>query len=164
MSLKISRKFRSQPPQPAKRAGLIGLFLSLLGLVGCQSFGPSSCVQPEINGRVVAADTHQPLAGVRVIRVVPGQAANAGAPAKGAQMLQQDRPETTGADGSFLVPGQQYMTLFRRSTWWSVRLSFQAPGYITCQTNFSTGSFTNLPDGSDPVLNAGDILLQPLSK
>jgi hypothetical protein len=141
-----------------------GLLLGLLVLAGCDSFGPSTCATPQVAGRVLAADTHQPLASVKVIRVLPGQSAATSASACGALRLQQGRPVTTGADGGFVVPGQEYVTLFRHASWWSVRLAFQTPGYVLYQTNFSTANITNLPDAGGPTVNAGDILLAPKTK
>ena len=143
---------------------LAGLLFTLLALTGCQSIGPSSCSTPEVTGRVLAADTQQPLAGVKVIRVLPGQNAATSTPACGAQLLQQGRSEMTGADGRFVVPGRQYVTLFRHASWWSVRLAFQSPGYALFQTNFSTADITNQPDAGAPMVNAGDIPLQPLAR
>ena len=141
-----------------------GLLFVLLALTGCQSIGPSSCSTPEVTGRVLAADTQQPLAGVKVIRVMPGQSAATSTPVCGAQLLQQGQPEMTGADGRFVVPGRQYVTLFRHASWWSVRLAFQAPGYALFQTNFSTADITNQPDDGAPAVNAGDIVLKPKTK
>jgi len=135
------------------------LLLGLLLTTGCTSFGPSECVTPPVTGRVLAADTRQPLAGVQVSRVVPGQ--NPGTPAKGAQLLQSGRPETTDAAGCFIVPEQSYVTLFRHSQWWSVRLAFQAPGYVPFQTNYSAASFTNRADADTLTVNTGDVFLKP---
>jgi hypothetical protein len=140
----------------------LSLLLAALVVAGCKSFGPGNFTTPTVTGRVLAADTRQPLAGVKVIRVVPGQGVNTGTPAHGAQLLQQGPPETTGADGSFVIAGQSYVTLFRHASWWSVKLAFQSPGYDLLQTNFSTANVTN--DDGTPVVNAGDILLQPSLK
>jgi hypothetical protein len=135
------------------------LLLGLLLAAGCNSFGPSECITPQVTGRVLAADTRQPLAGVQVSRVVPGQ--NPGTPAKGAQLLQSGRPETTAEDGCFILPGEAYVTLFRHSSWWSLRLAFQAPGYAPFQTNYSAASFTNQTAAGAPMINLGNVLLKP---
>ena len=134
------------------------LLLGLLLAAGCTSFGPSECVTPQVTGRVLAADTRQPLAGVRVRRVVPGQ--NPGTPAKGAQLLQSGRPETTAEDGCFILPEQSYVTLFRHSQWWSVRLAFATPGYVSFQTNYSAASFTNQIAAGASIINIGNVLLK----
>ena len=135
-----------------------GLLPALLLVAGCKSFGPSECVTPSVTGRVLAADTQQPLAGVRVSRVVPGE--NPGAPAKGAQLQQQGRPETTAADGVFTLARQSYVTLFRHSQWWSMRLAYQAPGYVSFQTNYWATSFTNKTAVGDSTINVGNVLLK----
>ena len=139
-----------------------GLLFALLLVAGCKSFGPSECVTPSVTGRVLAADTQQPLAGVRVSRVVPGE--NPGAPAKGAQLQQQGRPETTAADGVFTLARQSYVTLFRHSQWWSMRLAYQAPGYVSFQTNYWATSFTNKTAVGDSTINVGNVLLKRNSK
>ena len=137
-----------------------GLLLpGLLLVAGCSAFGPSECVTPQVTGRVLAADTRQPLAGVQVSRVVPGQ--NPGPPAKGAQLLQSGRPETTAEDGCFILPGEAFVTLFRHSSWWSLRLAFQSPGYVSFQTNYSAASFTNQSDAGASIINIGNVLLKP---
>jgi hypothetical protein len=139
-----------------------GLLPGLLLVAGCNTFGPSECVTPPVTGRVLAADTREPLAGVRVSRVVPGE--NPGTPARGAQLQQQGRPETTAEDGCFIMPGQSYVTLFRHSRWWSVRLAFQAPGYVPFQTNYSASSFTNQAGDGNPIINLGNVPLKPEPK
>jgi hypothetical protein len=145
---------------PTGRLIFSSLLSGLLIAAGCKSFGPSEWVTPQVTGRVLAADTRQPLAGVQVSRVLPGQGAPA-TPPNGAQLLQQSRPEITGSDGRFAVPGQAYATLFRHASWWSVRLAFQAPGYALYQTNFTTANVTNSAATGAPKINAGDVYLQP---
>lgn len=144
------------------RSSLVGGLFALLLATGCNSIGPAESVTPSLTGRVLAADTRQPLAGVQVSRVVPGQ--NPGTPAKGAQRLQQGRPEFTGADGVFEMSGESYITLFRHGNGWSVRLAFQAPGYLSCQTNYSAASFTNQTAADAALVNVGNICLQPRGK
>ena len=126
---------------------------------GCNSFGPSQTVTPSFTGRVLAADTQLPLAGVTVSRVPTGQGVSP--PAKGAQLLQRGRPEITGTDGVFEVPGQSYATLFRHASWWSVRLVFESPGYVSWQTNYSAGSFTNQIAAGATTIDVGNVLLPP---
>jgi hypothetical protein len=139
--------------------GVLTMLLFVLTLMGCDSIGPAESTTQSVTGRVLAADTLQPLAGVTVSRVVPGQ--NIGTPDKGAQLLQQGRPEITGADGVFEVPGESSVTLFRRSDGWSARLMFRAPGYVSWQTNFSADTLTNQTDAGTTVVNVGNVLLRP---
>ena len=142
---------------------LSGLWLASL-LAGCQWVGFTNHVTPQVCGCVLDAKTRQPLAGVKVLRVLHGQVANPAAPPHGAELLQQERPVTTDARGEFVYPSHSYMTLLREARWWSLELSFQAAGYSTTRTNFTMTSInTNLPDGT-PVVAAGEIFLNPSSK
>ncbi len=47
------------------------LLLLMAALAGCQSREVIHYTSPEVTGRVLAADTHQPLSGVSVQRVAP---------------------------------------------------------------------------------------------
>jgi len=145
------------------RTSLIGLSLALLAASGCRPVGISDLVTPAISGRVLAADTGKPLAGVKVLRLQPGQSDGAGSPAKGAELLQQPRPEITGADGGFALSGREYISFFNRSGRWSARLVFQAAGYATFQTNFTSSDVVTNSRSDKPVFQAGDIFLKPLT-
>ena len=146
-------------------AGLAVLGLLAVVLAGCNTvMGPGTHATPLVSGRVLAADTRQPLAGVKVLRAGAGQATDTIDQPKGAQLLQQARPVMTNTNGDFVFPSESYITLFRRATWCSLRLSFQAAHFATLQTNFTTAQATNsLPDGT-PVVDAGEILLKPFPK
>jgi len=143
---------------------LAGVIVAALGAAGCGSVGLSNYTTPPVAGRVLAEDTRQPLAGVKVIRLQPGQSAEAGSPANGAQLLLQGRPELTGADGSFVLPGRDYVSFIKHSGRWSVRLAFQAAHYATLQTNYTESDITTNSPLAVPEVKAGDILLKPLSK
>ncbi len=139
-----------------------GIILLTLALTGCQWVGFTSHTTPQVNGRVVDAATRRPLAGVKVLRVMNGQVENSSTPSSGATLLQQERPVVTDARGDFVYPSESYMTLLREARWWSLKLAFQSAGYEAWQTNFTMASVsTNLPDGT-PVVEAGEILLEPL--
>jgi hypothetical protein len=142
----------------------LGLVLAALFLNGCQWVGFNNHVTPQVRGRVLDAGTCQPLSGVKVLRVLHGRVENPSNVEYGAQLLQQGRPVTTDGRGIFVYPSKNYFTLLKEANWWSLELSFQAAGYVACQTNFSTSDIkTNLPDGT-PLVEAGDILLKPLPK
>ena len=144
------------------RPALAGCLFALLLAAGCSSIGPSENVTPSLTGRVLAAETRLPLRGVTVTRVTPGQ--SAGAPTKGGQLLVEGRPEITGADGVFVVPGQSYAKLFLHASGWSVRLAFQAPGYVSWRTNFTSASFTNQAATGAGTVGVGEVLLAPSPK
>jgi hypothetical protein len=142
-----------------------GLLLQLSVLSnGCQWVGFNNHVTPQVSGRVLDADTRQPLAGVKVLRVLHGQVENPSTPEYGAQLLQQERPVTTDVRGEFVFSSRSYFTFLNEANWWELKLAFQSSGYETWQTNFSTADVkTNLPNGT-PLVEAGDILLKPLPK
>lgn len=91
------------------------------------------------------------------MRVMPGQG---GAPLHGAELMQQGLPEYTDVTGHFVVAGSDYFTLFHRTSWGAVRLSFQAPGYYPLTTNFTALSFTNQAATGAPVVDVGEVLLK----
>jgi hypothetical protein len=135
-------------------------FLPLL-LAGCQSGGFTRNVSPQVSGRVLAADTHQPLAGVNVARVVP-QNFEAFGPPKGGQVLMQPGGVRTDADGRFLLAGESVFALFPQRGWWSAPVSFSCSGYESLQRNFTGTNVLSQSDDGESTINAGDILLQPL--
>lgn len=144
--------------------GCGGLLLLVLLTAGCEAIGPGSRVTPQVCGRVVDAETHRPLAGVKVLRVLHGRVEDPDAATCGAESMRSGRPAATDAGGQFEFGSKSYFALLSQSSWWTLRLSFQAAGYAAWQTNFSLADVvTNLPDGT-PLVEAGDILLKPLPK
>lgn len=138
--------------------GLITLFAT-----GCQSVGVFHGVMPSVCGRVLASDTRQPLAGVRVIRVVPGQGAGGRAPVKGAELLQQEPPILTDATGRFVLPGKTYLLWLRPSGRSTVRLALQARGYTAFQTNVVPPKVSGSNPAPEPKIFVGDIWLKPVA-
>lgn len=150
---------------PKRNLSLAALTLTLAAsCAGCQWVGFTSHVTPQVSGRVLDADTRQPLTGVKVLRVLHGRVENPATAQHGAELLQQGPPVQTDGQGAFVYPSHSYMTLLRGANWWSLTLSFQAVGHVSLQTNFTTANVsTNLPDGT-PVVDAGEIYLKPLPK
>jgi len=117
-----------------------------------------------VTGRVLAADTGQPIANVKVKRVNPTANQNYDDPAKGGQKLESAGGVRTDRQGRFILDAERALTLFQQQIWFSVTVSFQHEGYATLRTNFTAGhTTTNAPDGA-PVVNAGDIRLRPASR
>ena len=145
-------------------AGLFCLLSMAIALAGCQSTSFSSYLSPRVTGRVLAADTHQPLPDVKIRRVNPAANPEFDATAKGGQ-----KPEATGAmrtdqAGRFVLDAERDLTLLSQQIWVSVTVSFQHEGYLTLRTNFTYANVTtNAPDGA-PVVDAGDILLRPAAQ
>lgn len=138
--------------------------LVALALVGCQSHPLSLAVAPSVMGRVVAGDTGQPLAGVKVRSNQSAEDFNSTSPPKGGERLMIKPPVETDQDGRFLLETERVLAPFRGSGWFSVLLTFERPGYERYQTNYSYMNLgTNSWDGKS-VLDAGKILLQPAGK
>ena len=137
------------------------LMLALAGLfTGCGSVGVFHAVTPTVSGRVLAADTRQPLAGVQIIRVLPGQGVGGSRPAKGAELLQAGRPIYTDAAGNFVLAGKTNLTWWRPAGAGAVRLAWLAPGYVTGQTNLISPKTGASAAGAE--ISTGDILLKPV--
>jgi hypothetical protein len=144
-------------------AGLLCLLLAAVAFAGCQSTSFSSYLSPRVTGRVLAADTRQPLTEVKVRRVNPAANQNYDDPTKGGQRIESAGGAWTDRGGRFVLDAERDLTFLSQQTWVSVTLSFQHEGYLTFGTNYTLANVTsNAPDGA-PVVNAGDILLQPAS-
>ena len=140
------------------------LGLAALALAGCKSYSLSRYTAPRVIGRVLAADTSRPLADVKVSRGEQGETLNRTMPRKGGESMMAPTPVLTDTEGRFVLDTERALTPFRGSGWFSVQLSFAHPGYERFQTNYS---YLNLGTNSwkgEPVLDAGNILLQPAPK
>jgi hypothetical protein len=148
-------------PQSKK---LVTLSLLLTALAGCQSGGVTHYVSPEVTGRVLAADTHRPLANATVQRGGAGQGFEPFGPPKGGQLLIETAGVRTDADGKFVLQSKSVFALFRSPGWWSVPVTVNHSGYGTFSTNYTGDNVTSHTDAGAPVVNAGDILLHLLGK
>ena len=144
--------------------GQLWLLLAAIALTGCRSVSVSTYISPRVTGRVLAADSRQPIANVKVKRVNPRADQNYDNPAKGGQKLESAGGVRTDQQGRFMLDAERDLTLLQQQVWFSVTVSFQRDGYQTLRTNFTAvHATTNAPDGA-PVVNAGDILLRPASR
>jgi hypothetical protein len=144
--------------------GQLWLLLAAIALTGCRSVSVSTYISPRVTGRVLAADSRQPIANVKVKRVNPRADQNHDDPAKGGQKLESAGGVRTDQQGRFMLDAERDLTLLQQQVWFSVTVSFQRDGYQTLRTNFTAvHATTNAPDGA-PVVNAGDILLRPASR
>ena len=117
-----------------------------------------------MTGRVVAADTRQPIADVKIKRVNANANQSYDDPAKGGQRMEAASGTRTDPQGRFVLDGERDLTLIQQQVWFSVAVSFQHEGYQTLRTNFTVSNvMSNAPDGA-PLVNAGDILLHPGSQ
>jgi hypothetical protein len=111
--------------------------LLLVVLSGCSSGKLTHYTSPEITGRVLAADTHQPLAHAEVRRVAPETLASYwsfGSP-KGGTILMQPVGARTDAGGRFVLNSESVIAMFRQPGWVTVPVVFSHAGYESFQTN-----------------------------
>jgi hypothetical protein len=130
-------------------------------VTACKSHSPSQYISPRVTGRVVDAQTHQPLDDAFVRKVTGAQKSMD--QMKGAQQIQLPAPIRTRADGTFVVDSAQALAFFRTVGWYSVTLSYEHAGYQDLIVSYSLSQSTNTPTG-EPWVNAGDVPLEPVSK
>jgi hypothetical protein len=140
----------------------LALLLFAVALAGCQSAG-SWYSSPRVTGQVLAADTRQPLPNATVRRVVPYPTDGEGTPPKGSMLQMRPSGMRVDADGRFVVEATRVVTFFRRGGWHSVTVAVECSGYESFQTNYSAAVFKERSPEGVPLVNAGDILLQPIS-
>jgi hypothetical protein len=149
---------------PRQTPKLVSVSLLLAVLAGCQSGSITHYTSPEVTGRVLAADTHQPIANVNVQRVGSDGNFQPFGPPKGGQLLMQTGGARTDADGRFVLESKSVFALFRQPGWWSVPVAFEHSNYKSFQTNYTGDNVTSHSAEGAPVIDAGDILLQPVSE
>lgn len=141
------------------------LGMAVMVLAGCQSSPVlnSQYISPRVTGRVLDAATGQPIRNVRIRRLSPGQSLAANPPAVGDEALEKSLALRTGPNGAFDLDSERALTIIRRDSWYSVTVAFTRTGYEQLVTNYTLANAVVAPSG-EPVVNAGNILLQPVSK
>ena len=141
---------------------LLGLLLAAFTLAGCKSHSPSQYISPRVEGRVVDAQSHEPLVGAHVQRVNGGDSTAAKAPQKGGQLMESAPVViTTTKDGSFALDSQRDLAFLRKLGWYSVTISYAHPAYQRLVVTYTLSQATNSVSG-EPVVKAGDIPLVPV--
>jgi hypothetical protein len=143
---------------------VFALGLAVLALGGCKSRPLSPYVSPRMTGRVVAADTGQPLADVKIITSGRNEEFNRTAPPKGGQVLMSKPAVRTDQDGRFVLESERVLTPFRGSGWFSVQFFIDQTGYERFLTNYSYLNLRTNTWKGKPGLDTGDIRLQPAAK
>ena len=133
------------------------LVLGAAALVGCKS--PIQYTSPQVEGRVVDAQSHEPLKNVFVQRVDPNAKLKRGQQAKGGQLMDQAGGVRTATDGTFQLDSVKSLTFLRRLNWYSVTISFKHYEYLPLTTNYTGAEATNTVAG-EPLVLTGDILLK----
>jgi hypothetical protein len=146
-----------------KAALRFAVFISICALAACKSSSPSQYVSPRISGRVLDAQSNQPIRGVQVRRLAPDQNVDVADPPKAGQVMEQSSVIRTGEDGTFVLDSVRNLALFRKRGWYKVSLSFAHAGYEGFVTNYTLASATNTVKG-EPLVTTGDIRLRSLSR
>ncbi len=137
--------------------------LGALLIVGCQSNSPSHYISPQVTGRVLDAQTHQPVADVKVTRVSSGESLQDMETPRGGKAMEKAPAVRTGTDGSYVLDSERALSFFQKSGWYSVTLSFEHPHYERFLTTYTITDATLSP-GGEPWVKAKDVLLFPLQK
>ena len=147
------------PPSRLFNLQVLGALSCVLLAAGCKGWSVSQCVSPQVKGRVLDDQTHQPVPDVQVQRVAARPRRTDDAPPKGGQLMEKaPRIVLTGADGTFDLDGEYSVAAFQVITWNSVDVQFRHAGYLSLTTNFTPSMASS---GSNGVcVNAGDILLK----
>jgi hypothetical protein len=133
-------------------------------VTGCQSGKLSYYISPRVTGRVLAADTQQPLSKATVRRVTPLSSAGTDTLPRGGQLQMEPGGVRTDADGRFVLEGERVIAVFRHRSWQAVTVSFAHAGYKSFQTNYTAARFKERSPEGVPLVNAGDVRLEPASK
>ena len=142
----------------------VAICLAAFVLVGCESLPFSPFISPRVTGRVLDADTRQPVADVTVKSGAQAAGHSSAMPPKGGELLMAQPPERTDHDGRFTLQTERVLTPFRGAGWLSVQLLFERSGYERFRTNFSTLNLRTNTVNGEPLLDAGDIFLHPVPK
>jgi hypothetical protein len=141
---------------------LIAVCISVLTLVGCESHPITPYVSPRVTGRVLAADTKQPLANAKIIS--GRHSTDLSSPPKGGQVLATRPAVRTDRDGRFLLVSERVLGPFSGAGWFSLQLLIEQAGYERFITNYSRLNLRTNTWKGEPSLDAGDILLVPAPK
>lgn len=85
-------------------------------------------------------------------------------PPKGGQLLIQTGVARTDADGRFILDGKSVFALFRQPGWWTAPVTFSHSGYESLSTNYTGSNVTSHSGAGMPIIDAGDVLLQPVAR
>ncbi len=130
---------------------------------GCKSASPSHYISPRVEGRVLDAQTHQPVKDVQVRRLTANESYQIEDQPKGGKVMERAPAVLTAADGTFALVSEREFALLRSPTWYSVSISFRRTGYEPFRATYTISESTNTVTG-EPLVRTGDVLLIPLAK
>jgi hypothetical protein len=146
-------------------AGSKAFFVGLLFIIiigdGCKSV--SHYVSPRVEGRVLDSASREPIEGVEVRRLAAENKHRPSQPVKGGQLMMEAPVIRTAMDGTFVMDSQRTLGFFKKTGWYSLRLSFRHSAYEGFTATYTIAQSTNSVDG-EPLVKTGDICLQPLAK
>jgi hypothetical protein len=139
---------------------LTGCLVSMVA--GCSSTSGmhDAYVFPKVEGRVVNAETKEPINGVIVLRKHWSGAADVDEYVSAGEIQMQDVRIYTNDKGEFVVPSQRSLEVGGDQSWFSVTLKFMHTDYHMYSTNYLNRS--GPPTGNEPLVQAGDIELIPM--
>src|SRR5262249_27134435 len=140
---------------------LVILTFAAAVLGGCKTGSADPYISPRVVGRVLDAQTSQPLARVTVHRVTPDQPPRPAVVRHGGEALDQTPFVRTGPDGQFALDSERDLTPFRHTGWYAVSVAFDLPGYQSKVIDYTMANATNNANG-EPIVQAGDIRLAPV--
>ena len=139
------------------------LLLVALLLAGCTSYSPSQYVSPRVEGRVLDSQSHLPIQGVAVRRIINDGSDRSMDVPRGGEVMMRPAPIHTASDGTFVLESKRDLVLLRSIGWYSIALAFEQGGYRRLTTNYTMLMATNTAKG-EPLVRAGDLLLSPTPK
>lgn len=136
---------------------------AMLTWVGCASKSSSQYTSPRVSGTVLDAHSRQPLQDVRVRRLGDSRPMDPNVPARGGEVMARESAIFTAADGTFVLDSVTDLAVFRKVSWYTVSLSFERAGFERMVTTYTPANAVVSSKG-EPVVDAGIVLLQPVSK
>ncbi len=146
-------------------SGMLALGCIMLACLwgGCKSTSPSQYISPRVEGRVLDAQSRQPIKDVQVRRLAASENYRAEDPPKGGEMIKKAPAVRSAADGTFVMASVRDIAFLQTIGWYSISLSFQHPAYERFVTNYTLAKATNTANG-EQLVRTGDILLTPLGR
>lgn len=146
-----------------RRVVVASALLSLAVASGCEYLAPPhlSWTEARVVGRVVDADTRQPVAGAQVTRVLiiaPGAGGYADSNKGGPAMAVRPTMAVSDRDGRFTLEAVKtaYLILDNFPDY-AMTLRVRSSGYLTFQRDFTNVTYAGGDKKTVPIVEAGDV-------